>query len=116
MVHLSKAGMAAVAKVWKQVLEVEKVPLVAGDQDCACCWDRGKRKVEGDMIYNSLSEMARGAPSRKRQRRGDHMMEEVMWSAVEWGPRRKKIEHRFFDEKNSSSGSRSLGSGSKRFF
>jgi hypothetical protein len=58
MVHLSKAEVAAVAKVWKQVLEVEKAPLVAGDQDGACCWDRGKRKVEGGMICNLLFGMA----------------------------------------------------------
>ena len=27
----------------------------------------------------------------KRQRRGDQMMEEVMWSVVGWGPRRKGL-------------------------
>ena len=54
MVHLSKVEVVAVVKVWKQVLEVEKVFLVAGDQDGACCWDRRKRKVEEGMICNLL--------------------------------------------------------------
>ena len=53
ILHLSEVEVGVVVMVREQVLEVEKVSLVAGDWDGACFWDRGERKVEMSMLYNS---------------------------------------------------------------